>query len=242
MTVTAEKARSAWQTQPGWGISVDLTPREVVQARQTQVYQRLIGLGLLLVLILCAGVGLLQHSAQARAQGDYDAEQARTASLAAETQQYADVAAMQELTTRVQGDLATVMTSDVDVVHLMARINQAVPAGVEINSQAVVLTPPEPVVAAPVDDPAAGTATDTAAAPTAAPVTGPQVIGTLTVAGTAESIDDVTPFVASLTQLRGAVDVLPASVARTDTGATYSITMNLTDVLYTGRYNKEGSP
>lgn len=239
MSVTLERPTTPWQARPGWGIGVDLTPRQVVAARQVKVQQRLIGLGLVLVLLACVGISLLVLAGRSSAQNTYDDEQSRTATLSSELAKYADITAMQTATTRVSSDLAAVMVTDIDVVHLLARVYNVLPPGVRIDEQSVVLTPSTPVVAPPADLPG-GTSSEPATPVPAVPVpTGPVLIGTLTLSGTAQRIDDVTPFVAALTKQNGAVDVLPTSVARTEAGVKWTITMNLTDVLRTGRYQAE---
>lgn len=235
MSVTMERPPTSWRARPGWGISVDLTPHQVVEARQVKIHQRLIALALLLVLLACVGATLLSRADRDEAKRDHDTEQGRTAELSAAVAKYADITAMEGVTTRVQGDLTTVMGADVDVVNLLARVNSALPPGVRVSDQSVVLTPPVEATTTPTTttDPAA---TDAAAAQATVDT---QVIGTLTLSGTADRITDVTPFVSMLNRLRGAVDVLPTSISQGAGGATYTITANLTGSLYTDRYAKD---
>ena len=40
---------------PGWGIAADLTPRELRNARQLKVLQKLMAAGIAVLLMLCAG-------------------------------------------------------------------------------------------------------------------------------------------------------------------------------------------
>lgn len=236
MSTTMQLPVTAWQTRPGWGIAVDLTPREVLQSRQVRVHKRLIGLSLGLVLILCAGVALLVLADRASAQRSYDQEQARTAQLAAAADPYAVITTMQTVTARVRTDLASVMGQDVDIVNLMAFLKAARPEGLNVTDQAVLLSPPvAPTPVAPAD----GTAPGAAPAPVDA---APQTIGSVTIAGTGPSISAINPFVSRLNRIRGVIDVVPTSVTQTETGMSYTISMNITDELYTGRYDGVGAP
>jgi Tfp pilus assembly protein PilN len=218
MSMTMERPTSTWEARPGWGIAVDLTPREVVQARQVKVHKRLIALGLVLVLAVCAGLALITFDSRSSAEEAESAAELQTTQLTAETNKYSVLTTMQRVIDQVQTQVATLMADDVDFVNLMARIRTALPKELTLDNASVVLTAPVPA--------AGGTV-----------VTGPQTIGTVSLAGTAGRIRDVTPFVAALNQLRGVVNVVPQSVSKTEDGVTFTFTMNITDELYTHRFD-----
>jgi hypothetical protein len=228
MSVTMDRPTTTWATRPGWGIAVDLTPGEVVQARNVRVHRRLIGLALIVLLALCVGVVLLVQDARSGAQDDYDNAQLTTAQLTAEAQKYSVLTTMQRVIDDNQVATSTLMAQDVDLVNLMARVRAALPAGLALTSSTVLLAPP--VQPAPAAD---GTVT----APT-----GPQIIGSVTLAGSAGKIRQVTPFVAVLNRLRGVVDVVPTTITKGDDGVGFTLTMNITDELYTHKYDAAATP
>jgi hypothetical protein len=227
MSITLDRPTSTWATRPGWGIAVDLTPGEVVQARHVKVHKRLIGLALLVLLALVVGVVLVVQDAKSTAQGSYDNAQLRTTQLTAETQQFTVLTTMQRVIDQTTAQTATLMGQDVDFVNLMARIRAALPPELELGTATVIMSPP---VQAPVA--AEGTT------PTPVPVpTGPQIIGSVTLSGTGGKIRQVSPFVSVLNHLRGVVDVIPTSIGKTDDGIQFTLTLNITDELYTHRYD-----
>jgi len=225
MSITLDRPTQTWATRPGWGIAVDLTPGEVVQARNVKIHQRLIGLALLVLVALVAGVVLLVQDARSSAEDDYANAQLKTTQLTAETQQYAVLTTMQRIIDDTATQASTLMAQDVDFVNLMARIRTALPPELELTTATVTLSPPVQAAAPAADG-------------TTAPVpTGPQIIGSVTLAGTGGKIRQVTPFVSVLNHLRGVVDVIPTSIGKSEDGINFTLTMNITDELYTHRYD-----
>lgn len=222
MTVTMERT-GLWQARPGWGIAVDLTPGEIVNTRKVRSLKKVIVAGLGLVLILCLGVTAMTLLDKADAQDSYDAAQATTVDLQTQAAKYADITAMQATVVQVEAEVSTLMASDVDFVNLMARIRTALPLGVTISTETIALAPP---AADPAADPAA---------PPAAP--GTTVIGTVTLVGSGGAIKDLASFVTNLIGLRGVVDVVPTSTSKTEEGIDYSVDLNITDALYTHRFD-----
>ena len=54
-------------------------------------------------------------------------------------------------------------------------------------------------------------------------------------------IKDLAPFIAMLNHLPGVVDVVPTSTTKTDTGMAFTLSMNITDELYTHAYDQVAS-
>ncbi len=239
MTIVERAPATTWQTRPGWGIAVDLTPREILVGRQVRVHQRLVAVALVLVLVLCIGLALLTLADRTGAQQDYDREQGRTAQLAAEAVQYEDITVMERLMLQIRTNLATLMSQDVDVADLMSRIRTMLPAGVTVSTESVLFTaaPAAPIAPAGADPSAPGTV---AASPASEVM--PQVIGSISLAGSGDSISSITRLVSSLSELPGVTDVVPTSVTRGEAGTDYTISLNLTDELYTDRYALAGTP
>jgi len=222
MTVMLER-QHAWQTRPGWGIAVDLTPDEVRNARRVGVLKKLIIVGLVLVLCLCGAAAYLTLKKEWAAQDAYNAEEARTAALQSELTQYSEITLIENTITQIRSQIAQLMVKDVDYVNLMAKIRARAPEGVAITNMVVFL------------------ADNDAAAPPVTTGGGPVVIGSATVAGQSTSISALAPFVKSLSQLRGVDEVVPTSNTRTDLGVQYTLTMDITDELYTHRFDTGGA-
>jgi hypothetical protein len=227
MTVTMERA-GLWQTRPGWGIAVDLTPVEVVNTRKVRSLKKLIVAGLALIVVLCVGATFVTLLDKVDAQDGYDEAAAATADLQAQAAKYTDITAMQTTTSQVEAQVATLMSNDVDIVNLMARIRTALPAGVSISNETVAL--------------ALQTATDAAADPAADPAAAPAapgttIIGSVTLVGSGGAIKDLAAFVTNLIKLKGVVDVVPTSTSKIETGIDYTLSLNITDALYTHRFD-----
>ena len=216
-----ERQTHAWESRPGWGITVDLTPRELLAARNVKVHQRMIALALVVVVLLCAGVVLLAQASKTSAQDSYDAAQARTTELTIEANSYSVITTMQRVTEDVQRQLSTLMAQDVDFTNLLAKIRTALPPGISVTSANVLLSPP---TGAPVT-------------PNTAPNSARSVIGSVTLSGTGSRIDQVPPLVAILNGVFGVVDVVPLSVTKTSNGMSFSLSLNITDELYTHRFD-----
>jgi len=218
MTVTLER-QSAWQTRPGWGIAVDLTPGEVVNARRVGILKKVIVAGLVLVLLLCGAATYLTLDDEWAAEDAYNAEQARTAALQQEVRQYADITLMETTIGQTRAQVSTLMAHDMDYVNLMAKVRARAPEGVVITNISVLL------------------AEENGAPPATTGAAGPAVIGTATVAGKSTSIGALAPFVKSLSMLRGVDEVVPTSNTKTELGVEYTLSMDITDELYTHRFD-----
>ena len=218
MSLTLER-QHVWQTRPGWGISVDLTPGEVVNARRVAVLKKVIIAGLVLVLGLCAVATYLTLDDEWAARDAYNAEQARTADLQRELQQYSDITLMETTISQTEAQVAILMKDDVDYVNLMAKVRARAPEGLTISNLSILL------------------ATETGALPAEPGTGGPTVIGTATIAGRSSSISALSPYVKSLSMLRGVDEVVPTSNTRTDLGVEYTLSMNITSELFTHRFD-----
>lgn len=215
--------------RPGWDIAADLTPPEVVGARRLTVLRRGIGAGLATTIALCAGGYLLALRQHAGAAEDLAAEQARTASLHAESQKYAAVTTLEGTARSIDTQVAALMAGDVDVVTLLQRVHSSLPSGMTLTTETISLeqagaaaatgVPPVTAPGAPVD----GTATS---------------IGTVTLAGEGRRIDDLATFVASLGALPGITDVVPTSNTRTESGVQYAVSLKLTEAARSHRFDK----
>jgi hypothetical protein len=214
-----------WSSMPGWGIVADLTPPELIASRHLKVLRKLIILGLVLVLVLCAGGFALAIQKHSSASSTRDAIDTRTRQLQSQlhSKSFRNVVRMQGTVAQVQGQVSSLMKNDVDLASLIARLRDALPASMSVNSLAVTLNPE----GAPTPG-AAGTTLDTSGHP---------VIGTVTIAGSARTLNDLPAYVDDLATLKGVVNLVPTSNQADKGVAEFSLSFGLTDKLYSHQYD-----
>ena len=206
---------------PGWGIAADLTPPELTNSRQIGVMRKWIGAGLIALLVLLTGAYLYamhQHSAASDALNKVEA---RSTTLQKEAGRYGGVTKIQADVTQIQGQIATLMASDVDVVKLMDEIANRLPASMHIDSESISISP-------------AGVAS---AGASGLDTSGLARIGDLRITGTSKSLDDLPAFIDKLKVLPGVVDVLPTSNAVGEHGAAFTLTIGLNSALVSHRFD-----
>ncbi len=218
-----------WTVLPGWGISADLTPPEILNKRQLGVLAKMIAAGVVVLLLLCAGAYALAVHANSRASADLVAEQDHTLALQKVAGSYSGVVSIQGSASRVQADVAQVMGGDVDLVKLMVVLQSSLPKSMTIKQETITISTVGVV----------GNAT----APGGLDKSGLPRIGTITLSGTGKSIDDLSDYVDSLAAVPGLVDVLPVSNTRAETGKTgteFNISIGLTNQLLSHRFDVSG--
>jgi hypothetical protein len=214
-----------WNSMPGWGIAADLTPTELINARQLTRIRRWMAAALVLVLLACVGGWFYASRQASAAQRAVEKERAHTRQLQNQTNKYAGITKIQGTITKVRADVAKLMAGDVALPKLLTQLDVALPSGMVIKTEAVTIST------------AAVAGTD----PTGLNNTGNPVIGSIALAGTARRIVDVATYVASLQGMAGIVDVVPLSNVRDRTGlhpkAAYNITLDLTSALLSHRFD-----
>src|SRR5579875_3384550 len=216
--LTKSHPEAAWQGMPGWGIVADLTPPELITARQLSALRRVIGITLAAIILLCAAGyvdAMLEHSSAAN---DLASADARTNQLVAEQGKYARVTQVQAATEAVMSQVRTLTRGAVDVAAVLHRLRVALPGAVSLTSANVSVTNPAELAA-----PAAPTLNST----------GRPIIGSVTLTGTSRRIVDIASYVDALTKLRGVVNVIPTqnNSASAASAATWSVTAQLTDAV-----------
>lgn len=224
MTLTAQRP-GTFDSMPGWGIAADLIPPELRHARQLRTLRKLLTAGVLALLVVCAvGYYLAAHE-NASAAAELAEVEARTVQLQEDGRGYSDVVLIQGAVDRIEGQIAPVMAGDIDLAALMGALQSNLPPTMTIDQQAIVLS-------------TAGAAATTAAAGSGADSSA--VIGTITLSGTGQRLDDLADYIDRLRTVDGLVEVTPVSNTISDAGTRYSLTMGLTDALLTHRYDVGG--
>ncbi len=212
-----DDATEAWGSMPGWGIVADLTPPELIAARRLAVLKKYIAAALALVLLLCALGYVVSKHGHSNAESDYAAAADRTGQLnaAAASDKLAAVTQLKSETASIEGQVATVTKGRVNVAKLITLVRAALPAGVSLSSLNVTV------------DTSGSSATSTPTLDTSGQVT----VGTLTLAGTAQRMNEVATYVTALTSTKGITNVIPTGNTRGLGNAQWTITAQATRAL-----------
>ncbi|MEO5832172.1 MAG: hypothetical protein ABIR83_02245 [Nakamurella sp.] len=214
-----------WTVMPGWGISADLIPPELVKARQIAVLRRWLAVGIVALVLVCGGGYYLALRESDAATADLAVIADRTLELQAVGRSYSDVVSIQNRIAQIRGQVTQVMAPDVDLVALTGALQTSLPATMTISQQAITIS-------------MAGAATATGL-----DASGATRIGTVTMSGTGQTLDDLSDYVDSLAAIPGVVDVLPLANSLNSEGAVgtqFSLTLGLTDALLSHRFDAGG--
>jgi hypothetical protein len=218
--VMAPPDRHAWGSMPGWDVVADMTPPELVQARWISLLRRRIAAGCLLVLLVCAatfGYAAVRHQA---AKDEATEATNRTTQLTRTVASYSGITVIETTVTDLDGQVASLLTNDVDVPRTVTAIVRALPGSMTIQAISVTISPDGAVEG--------GGSLDTSGHPG---------IGSVSISGAGRTLDDLPAFVDRLAAIGGVVDVLPSSNVVAGRTAQYSVSLTLTDALYTHRFD-----
>ncbi|MCW2527138.1 MAG: hypothetical protein JWM76_1998 [Pseudonocardiales bacterium] len=212
-----------WSSMPGWGIAADLTPPELVNSRQLKLLRRWLAIGLVALLIACAGGYVLAARQHSSATSALDQVQQHTLELQANVRKYAAVTQIQGKVAEVEAEIATLMAGDVDLVTLLTQIRTSLPSTMTIAAESVTIS-------------VAGVAS-AASSSSGLDTSGLARIGNVTLSGIGATLDDLATFVDRLRLLAGVVDVLPMTNTSTATASQYSLSLGLTSALISHRFD-----
>ncbi|SHH61622.1 Tfp pilus assembly protein PilN [Jatrophihabitans endophyticus] len=208
-------------------VRANLMPPEVVGKRRIGWLRRRLGVALLaLVVLVGAGYAFARQQTDV-AHDDLAAAQDRSTALTHQVSGFDALLATQAKTTQLSDQLATVMATDLQWSRLLGQLNRIAPAGLTVTQVQGQLTD--------------GTAATTA--PTGTTMTAPggaQVIGTLTISGTARDYRSVATYLDALAKVRGLALVDPGALATDQGRSTFTATASLTEKILGGRYTKSG--
>jgi Tfp pilus assembly protein PilN len=209
-------------------VFANLLPDEIVAARRLGTLKRrlVIGLaGLVAVLVLFEGFSWVQTH---NAGSSLSSSASRTKTLQRQLQGFQPLIDAQSKSVQIQSTLTSIMKGDLQWKSLLSAVRAAAPSGVTVVS-----------VNASVS---AITASQSGQAQAAGglPVlnqTGDEVVGNITVSGTATSKDAVAAFADALSKVKGLAVPFPASITATTANMTYSVQVLLTSQVLGGRYS-----
>ncbi len=224
MTGLLTKPNQLWNTMPGWGIAADLTPPELIDTRRMKRLRHVIALCLLAVVLLCAAGYAAAYAKHLSAASSVDKARARTTALNAEAANYAGVTRIKATTSDFQTKVAGLMKTDVDLAALLTRIRQELPKSMALSQVTVTVN-------------AASATTGGTSEGTSMNTSGATIIGTVTLTGYGRSLNDLPLYVDGVSAIAGVVDVVPTSNQNNGSSASFSVTLNVTDKLYTHRFD-----
>ncbi len=222
MSTTVLEQPTLWTSMPGWGIAADLIPPELINSRKLKSLRKLMAAGVVFLVVVGAGGYYLAVKEKDGAAADLTSVQDQTTQLQREGAGYSGVIAIQGSVSKVRTQIAQVMTGDVDLVALVGQLTGALPATMTIGQVAITISPAAIAVAAP------GGGLDMSGLPR---------IGTITMSGTGQSLSDLSDYIDALKVIPGLVDVLPVSNTVSETVTQYNITIGLTNVLLSHRFD-----
>ena len=156
--------------------------------------------------------------------------QDRTTQLLDQSRGYADVIAIQGTISGVKTQLAQVMSADVDLAALMGELSSNLPESMIITQESITIS--RAGLAGSPTDSTTVTGLDTSGLPR---------IGTITIAGTGQTLDDLSEYLDRLRTINGLVDVLPVSNSLAATSGTeFNVTAGLTNAALSHRFDVGG--
>ncbi len=229
-TVTMDRP-ALWHELPGWGIAADLTPPELINARQLKVLRWWLAVGVVALLVICAGGYYLAARDTSSATSELTAVQDQTRQLRVVGRSYAGVISIEGSVKQIQAQVAQVMSADVDVVALLVVLQSNLPKTMTINQEAITISTAGVAAVTGTASSSTGSGQDGAGLPR---------IGTITLGGTGRTLDDLSDFIDSLQTVPGLVDVLPVSNTSSGKGTQFSLTIGLTNALLSHRFDVDG--
>jgi Tfp pilus assembly protein PilN len=216
--LTKSPNEAAWQGMPGWGIVADLTPPELVTARQIRALRKVLAIALAGVVLLCAAGyvdAVFKHS---HAAGALTSAEDQSTALSSEQGKYVRVTQVQAATDAITAQVRTLTDGFVDVAQVVGRMRSALPGTMSLTSINVAVTNP--------------TGLTTQSAPTLNS-SGHVTIGSVTLTGSARTMVDLAAYVDALSKLPGVVDVIPTQNNNGQNGeaGTWNVTLQLTDAI-----------
>lgn len=219
--------------------SVNLLSPWVHEELRVRRWRERFGLGLLALLVLIGGLWAFQRVALAQVEADLRGEEATAASLQSRIAELAPVQAYVDGVDRRATSVQQQMVTDVAFSAVLEALTAATPSGARIDSLSVDLPPGAAVAVAP-----DGTITDPTRGLVAAGCPGPdpfavlEVIGCVTLSGTATDRDAVGALVEQLAASPAFSEpFVSTTTADAGAGVTFSGSVALTPEVFSGRYD-----
>ena len=202
---------------------VDLLPQEIVVKRQGKVLRRRLGLLVILVAVLVAGVSALVRAQAVQAKIDLAIEQSNAQSILLQQRKYGEVRKIQAQAETIQAAQQVGTATEINWKSYLTSVQATLPPNVSLDSVNI--------------DSATPFATYAQAS---APLQGER-IATLSFTAISSTLPQVPQWLLALATLPGYSDANPGSVTRTETGSySVNITMHINQAAFTNRFASAG--
>ncbi|GAB7038836.1 MULTISPECIES: PilN domain-containing protein [Catenuloplanes] len=204
-------------------ISANLLPDEILAGRRGRRVRAVVGVAMVGVVgLLGAWYGLSVTQTMA-AQTALDQANDSVRAVKDQQKQYAELIQTRQDLTAIEGQLGTLMATDIQWYTLVKDVRTALPKEVSLVN----------IVASTASD---STSTTSGSLPLE---TAAEQIGTMTLTGSADDKDKIADFADNLREVEGVSDPYVTSVTLGDGSEEFAITLNLTDPLLDGRFTPQ---
>jgi hypothetical protein len=205
-------------------ITVNLLPPEVVEARHVGTVRRIVLSALVVVVALLTGWYGVASYQTAAARGSLSSAESDVRRLERQQRDFADLVGIQKESQTIRNELSTLLASDLQWSAVLAAVQGAAPAGVQITNVAGALT-------------SAGNGTGGGSTGPQLPnTTGRRLIGSLTLTGTASNKAAVAEYVNKLAAVPALGNPFIASSMPQDKVERFTVRLDITDSALGGRY------
>jgi type IV pilus assembly protein PilM len=201
----------------GVGTVINLLPRARQTARTSrrpQLSPATIAAGTAFVVLL-GGFTFLEHQSVSNAKSKRAAVEAQAQTLQQQLTALQPVLDRQNKLTTLQGDIRTLLTTDVAWKRMLARITANLPAGITLTSFVAASTPPVPAAPpTPTTVATGGASTETTVPPTTVPPAPPTISGTITFQGTAKDYPTLASWIDAMSKVPEISDIYVTNAQR----------------------------
>lgn len=208
-------------SMPGWGIVADLTPPELIAARGLRTLRRALLVGLAVIVLVCAGGYWLARHSDNKAHDQLAAANSDTTQLMSQRAGFAIVTEVQSATNGIRSQLSSLFSTDIDVTSALEQVQASLPKGMSLTSLTV--APATPSLGADPSNPSL------------------MQVGTVTMSGTAATLDALPIYVSRLGQLKSFTDIVPTTNTKASKNVSWTVTAAITGHLLSHRYSITGS-
>lgn len=205
-------------------VMANLLPPEIAAGRHVRRIQKLAALAVLVSVVGVAGWDVVEHRATAQAAASLASAQQASTSLARQQGSFTELTRTQQQSAVIKGQLTTLMATDLPWWKVLPALRSAAPTGVTITSVNATMATP-----------------DAAAAPSSGTPVDPNVVGSVTVTGSAPDKAAVAGFVDALGRTPGVAHTLVSSVtAGSGSAYTFTLQTQITRSVLGGRWSGAG--
>ncbi|MFG1925876.1 hypothetical protein [Cryptosporangium sp. NPDC048952] len=209
-------------------LRADLLPSEVVERRQVVRIRLAVIVVLGTVVVLLAAWFALASWQVGRQENKLESTETEAITLRTQQRQYSELIGTQTQSTKINGQLATLLKTDVQWATLIAKLRAAAPTGLDLTNVSVALV--DPTTQGSTGSGSVTTASGLPSKDGAAPV------GSLTITGTSRTKTAIAGYVDTIGAVPGIGNVLLAGVTDQEDGSDFTLRADLSPTLLSHHY------